>query len=144
MRRVLAAVLAIACLYAGPIAHAGAQAGLADKAERYVGWREGSAALDRLVRVNTRRVRWCAALVRAMFDSPPTGSLAVTGWDSNAIGPVVASPRRGDLAFWRHRHIGIVTAVVGGKVCTISGNRSNRVARSCEPRNKFRKFRRVK
>lgn len=118
-----------------------AHADIAAKAERYVGLREGTATLNRLIKINTRRVRWCAGFVRAMFNDPPTDSLAVRDWQR--VGYAVMVPKRNDLAFWRHSHMGLVVAVKGDQVCTVSGNRGNKVARSCEPRRKFRRFRRI-
>jgi hypothetical protein len=121
---------------------------LADAAERFVGYHEGQARTNRLVGVNTRRVPWCQAFVKAMFmvghRQPPSLSLAVRGWDTAGVGPIVNRPRRGDIAFWRHPHAGIVVSVKGAMVCTVSGNRSNAVKRSCEPLRRFRHFRRVR
>ena len=45
-----------------------ANAGIADQAGRYLGWKEGTARLNSLVGVNTRRTSWCATFVRAMFE----------------------------------------------------------------------------
>lgn len=124
-----------------------AHASPAATAERLVGMREGTSSLNQFLGVNSRRVRWCAAFVQSVFRSSgkrPPQTIAVRGWDSASVGPVVASPQRGDLAFWRHSHMGIVVSARAGTVCTVSGNRANRVARSCEPRRKFRRFRRPK
>ncbi len=123
-----------------------ANAGIADQAGRYLGWKEGSARLNSLVGVNTRRTSWCATFVRAMFErsgkKPPTVAGSVAGWDSNHVGSVVKTPRSGDLAFFRHSHIAIVVGTSGDKICTISGNRRNQVTKSCESRSRFKRFRR--
>ena len=118
-----------------------AHADIASRAERHVGLREGTATLNRLIKVNTRRVRWCAGFVRAMFDDPPTESLAVKDWKK--VGVAVAKPLRGDLAFKRaYSHMGLVIQVKGNKVCVAQGNHKNMVALKCEAASKW-KFRRV-
>ena len=121
-------------------------ASITAQANRYIGWQEGSARLNRLMGVNTRRTSWCAIFVRSMFErsgkKPPTISGSVAGWDGNHAGSVVKTPRSGDLAFFRHSHMAIVVGTSGGKICTISGNRQNKVTRSCEIRSRFKRFRR--
>lgn len=123
-----------------------AQAGISTQANRYIGWQEGSARLNRLMRVNTRRTSWCAIFVRSMFErsgrKPPTTAGSVSGWDTNRVGHVVKTPQSGDLAFFRHSHMAIVVGMSAGKICTISGNRGNKVKKSCEKQNRFRRFRR--
>ena len=123
-----------------------AHAGIADQANRFLGWKEGSARLKSLMGVNTRRTSWCAIFVRSMFErsgkKPPTIAGSVAGWDGNHAGSVVKTPRSGDLAFFRHSHMAIVVGTSGGKICTISGNRQNKVTRSCESRSRFKRFRR--
>ena len=90
---------------------------------------EGSARLNSLVGVNTRRTSWCATFVRAMFErsgkKPPTVAGSVAGWDSNHVGSVVKTPRSGDLAFFRHSHIA-TCCHSGESICIISGNRRTR------------------
>ena len=131
-------------MIATPLAGVARSNNAASVAEQHVGQREGTSALNKWLRINTRIIPWCAAFLRSIHKRPPSNSLAVSGWDGNHVGPVVSTPRRGDIAFWRHRHIGIVTSYRNGIVCTVSGNRSNKVTKSCEPRRKFRRFRRVK
>jgi hypothetical protein len=46
------------------------------------------------------------------------------------------------LAFFRHSHMAIVVGISAGKICTISGNRRNKVTKSCEKQSRFRRFRR--
>lgn len=121
-------------------------ASITAQANRYIGWQEGSARLNRLMGVNTRRTSWCAIFVRSMFErsgkKPPTIAGSVTGWDNNRVGHVVKTPQSGDLAFFRHSHMAIVVGISAGKICTISGNRRNKVTKSCEKQSRFRRFRR--
>jgi hypothetical protein len=107
---------------------------------------EGTHVINNFVGVNTRRVKWCAAFIQSAFKRSghplKNKSIAVSGLDSNSIGPIVKFPRRDDLAFYKHSHVGIVVSFSHGTVCSYSGNRSNKVKLSCEPINKFKRFRR--
>lgn len=123
-----------------------AHADITSQASRYLGWKEGTPRLNSLMGVNTARTSWCAIFVRSMFErsgkKPPTTAGSVAGWDNNRTGAVVKSPRTGDLAFFRHSHMAIVVGTSEGKICTISGNRRNKVTKSCESPNRFKRFRR--
>jgi hypothetical protein len=115
-------------------------------AETMVGMREGTAALNKIIGVDTRRVKWCVGFIRAVFRRSGrrlgVDTLAVSGLDSSRVGPIVSRPSRGDLAFRRYSHVELVTGVRGRTVCTISGNSKNRVLKRCADRGKFRRFRR--
>jgi uncharacterized protein (TIGR02594 family) len=123
-----------------------AHADITSQASRYLGWKEGTTQLNSLMGVNTSRTSWCAIFVRSMFErsgkKPPSIAGSVAGWDNNLAGTIVQTPRKGDLAFFRHSHMAIVLGISDGKICTISGNRRNKVTKSCESRNRFKRFRR--
>lgn len=117
-------------------------------ASTVVGATEGTYVINNFVGVNTHKVKWCAAFVQAAFRKSKhklkSNSIAVSGIDSNYVGSIVRIPRRDDLGFYRHSHVAIVLSYKNGIVCSYSGNRSNKVKLSCEPINKFKRFRRPK
>ncbi len=125
---------------------AGAEEGLIAVAAKYVGLQErrNRAALTRILGIDPVRVRWCGAflgrVVRNAGGKPPVGFMKASnwsGWGIRANGPVA-----GSVAVMRG-HVLVVTHTAGKRVCGISGNASNAVARKCYARSKVIAYRRA-
>lgn len=107
---------------------------------------EKNASFRKAIGIPYSGYRWCARAIRTAFvksrGRSPVASDAVANWNTNASGPVVSSPQRGDLAFRRYSHVEVVTHVKGNTVCTVSGNTGIRVVQRCASKSKFKNFRR--
>jgi uncharacterized protein (TIGR02594 family) len=120
--------------------------GLVQAAQKYIGLQErrNRAALKRILGVDPVRIPWCGAfmgkIVRGNGGKPPKGFLKASNWSrwgARASGPVA-----GSVAVMRS-HVLVVTHVDGRRVCGISGNASNAVARKCYPRSRVIAYRRA-
>lgn len=146
MKKILLIVTTLTSLTTCGPATAPAYADPVAVASTMVGRSENDPAFRRVLRIASASYPWCARFIRRSYEmagqTPPIASDAVAAWDSNKVGPVVATPRRGDIAFRRWSHVEIVKSSSGNTVCTISGNSGNRVKSRCSPKSRFRKFRR--
>jgi hypothetical protein len=98
--------------------------GVMIKATPAFAYREGDAALNRLLGVNTRVVRWCGLYLAKIVSAPPKFAASVDSWRNWGKR---TECRVGTVAIFRHRHVGKVVAVRRGGLLIVSGNDGNAV-----------------
>lgn len=143
MTRPILASLALVALLATPAS----SASMLSIAQKYIGLQEAkhTASLKKLLGINPRHKPWCGAfanlVARQAGRKPPKDHNLASSWRNYGHAVKLSQAVPGDVLVMNH-HVTIFTRRMGGKVCGLGGNQSNRIKESCYSAKKIRAVRR--
>ena len=103
---------------------------------------EGSAALNKWLGVNTRRVRWCGIYLSKVIAHAPRNAASVDAWRhwGHAVNPRNVKGKQ-VIVIFKHRHVGKLVSIKGNCILVTSGNDGNAVRTRCRKQNSIRQYR---